>query len=134
MFSVQARRDSVIPEAHVVHDFVAGPFVPGQRFDLVWSCEFVEHVEERFTHNFLASFASSRRYVLMTYAQPGQPGWHHVNCQNEAYWIEKLDRLGFRLDRTLTGLARQLAEHGHFMRRGLVLVRSDDASFATRPR
>ena len=68
--SLQARRDSVVPESHVVHDFVDGPLVPAQTFDLVWSCEFVEHVEERSADHFLTTFAASRKYVFMTYAPP----------------------------------------------------------------
>lgn len=122
--SLLARSDSVIAGRHAVHDFVDGPFVPARRFDLVWSCEFVEHVEERFTHNFLTAIASSRKYVLMTFASPGQRGWHHVNCQRQDYWVEKLRRLGFALDESLTTETRQMA-HGHFQSCGLAFVRRD---------
>ncbi len=121
--SPQAKRDSVVPESHIVHDFVRGPFVPRRTFDVVWSCEFVEHVEERFADHFLATFASSRKYVFMTYAAPGQPGWHHVNCQPEEYWVEALARCGFLLDRALSQQARRMAGHGHFGNRGLAFVR-----------
>lgn len=87
--SLQAKRDSVIPESHVVHDFVNGPYHPESTFDLVWSCEFMEHVEEHFSENFLATFCSSHQYSMITYAAPGQPGWHHVNCQPASHWIKK---------------------------------------------
>jgi len=123
--SLQARGDSVIAGSHAVHDFVDGPFVPQRSFDLVWSCEFVEHVEERFTHNFLAAFAASRKYLLMSYAPRGQPGWHHVNCQPASYWVDKLRRLGFELDQARTDQARALAGSGHFRAHGLMFVRRD---------
>ncbi len=123
--SVQARRDSVIPGAHRLHDYTTGPCVPEGEWDLVWSCEFVEHVEERYTQNFLATFACARKYVLMTFAPPGQRGWHHVNCQPRDYWVERLSRLGFQLDESLTRQARELAGAGHFQRNGLVLVRAN---------
>ncbi len=123
--SRQARTESVIPQQHHVHDFVDGPFVPEGSFDLVWSCEFVEHVEQRYTHNFLGAFAASQRYLLLTAAPPGQKGWHHVNCQHREYWIDKLARLAFAPNPELTEKARALAEHGHFSRTGEVFVRSD---------
>ena len=121
--SRQARDASRIPLDHRLHDYTQGPYVPRQAYDLVWSCEFVEHVEERFTHHFLATFAAARRAVLLTYAAPGQPGWHHVNCQPRDYWVDKMRRMGFRLDEALTGEARQRAGDGHFAHRGLVFVR-----------
>ncbi|MEO0495294.1 MAG: class I SAM-dependent methyltransferase, partial [Actinomycetota bacterium] len=121
--SLQAARDSVIPDAHVVHDFQDGPYQPDEPVDLVWSCEFVEHVEERFSMNFLRTFANSSRFVMMTYAPPGQPGWHHVNCQPEQYWVDRLAALGFGLDAALTATARELAGHGHFGGKGLVFAR-----------
>jgi hypothetical protein len=123
--SIQAERDSVIPGKHQRHDYDLGPFAPMGDWDLVWSCEFVEHVEERYSGNFLASFDCARKYVMMTYAPPGQLGWHHVNCQPEAYWVKKMKDLGFRLDQELTHQAREVAEPGHFKVRGLVFVRAN---------
>ena len=121
--SVHARRDSLIPELHVVHDYVTGPLTPEGEFDLVWSCEFVEHVEERYAENFLASFRAGRRYAMITYAEPGQSGWHHVNCQPAAYWIERLARIGFSFDPRLTEDSRAVAEPGHYRRKGLLFQR-----------
>ncbi|MBT4519664.1 MAG: glycosyltransferase family 92 protein [Halieaceae bacterium] len=124
--SVQARRDSVIPQRHHRHDFNDGPYLPEGAWDLVWSCEFVEHVDECYTQHFLATFSVARKYILMTFAPPGQRGWHHVNCKNSDYWIEKVSRLGFRLDEDLTKTAREIAGGGHFRRSGLVFVRVDN--------
>lgn len=76
------------------HDYCDGPFEPEQEYDLAWSCEFVEHVYEEYTENFLKTF-SKCKYVAMTHGIPGQDGYHHVNCQWPEYWIEKMDKLGF---------------------------------------
>ena len=89
--SLQAKRDSLIADQHVTHDFTHGFYHPSIDFDLAWSCEFVEHVEECFLDNFLETFAYSRRYLMMTFASPGQPGFHHVNCQHMDYWVEKIE-------------------------------------------
>jgi len=123
--SIQARQNSVIPDFHVVHDFVKGSYVTKKKFELVWSCEFVEHVEEKFVDNFLETFRSSCKYIMLTYASPGQQGWHHVNCQPETYWIEKLEKIGFTFDPTLTSESRSVAEPGHYRRKGLFFVRGD---------
>ncbi|HET9709022.1 MAG TPA: methyltransferase domain-containing protein [Gemmatimonadales bacterium] len=55
--SRQTRRDSRIPEAHAVHDFHNGPFVPRRDFDLVWSSELMERVEEAYSGHLVARFA-----------------------------------------------------------------------------
>jgi hypothetical protein len=100
--SRQTRRYSRIPEAHAVHDFHNGPFVLGRDFDLVWSCEFVAHVEQAYSGHLVETFRASRKYILMTCAAPGQNGWHHVNCQPAPYWAVKLREWGFLHDEELT--------------------------------
>lgn len=122
--SAQARQRSLIPDCHVVHDYHDGPYSPSRTFDLVWSCEFVEHVGERYAPGFLETFRASRRYVMLTFAPPGQPGWHHVNCKPANYWIKKLRRIGFRFDRDLTQASRCVAEPGHYREKGLLFVRA----------
>ncbi len=121
--SWQAQRDSVIGDQHVRHDYTQGLYLPGDEFDLVWSSEFVEHVEERYLGNFFATFDSGRRYLMMTFAFPGQPGHHHVNCQPAEYWLEKLARLGFDYDKARTEESRAVARKGHYRRAGLFFIR-----------
>lgn len=110
----------------VRHDFTEGPFVTEEPFDLAWSAEFVEHVQERFVPNFLETFALADT-LLMTHALPGQAGYHHVNCQPPEYWIERVAVVGFELDEPLTARCRELAlqepippEANYFGRTGLV--------------
>lgn len=121
------------------HDYTGGPLpqalgcIP---WDLAWCCEFVEHVEEQFIPNFLATLAFADM-VLITYAAPGQPGYHHVNCQTEDYWIDRLAFVGLQLDAELTRETREQASknvfswagdegvvyHNHYVRSGLALRR-----------
>lgn len=121
-----AQKNSLVPESHRLHDFSREAFIPPKTYDMVWSCEFVEHVEEGYSGNFLKTFATAGKYIFMTYAEPGQPGWHHVNCQPASYWIDRVSALGFRLDEDLTRLARQIADEGHFASKGLVFVRKPE--------
>jgi SAM-dependent methyltransferase len=91
----EAIRNNRVPHLVVKHDYTKGPYVPDAPYDLVWCCEFVEHVEERFVDNFLATFAAAR-YCLMTHGLPGQDGYHHVNLQPSEYWIQRLASVGFQ--------------------------------------
>jgi len=127
-----------VPQEHpsiIEHDYTLEPFIPSisdeeaDDFDLCWSCEFVEHVEERYVDNFLATFACAP-LVLITHAEPGQAGWHHVNCQHAGYWIDRMAGIGYELDGALTNKSRELArvnEHAlnHYARSGLAFHRRE---------
>jgi hypothetical protein len=96
---------------------------------LVWSCEFVEHVEERFVPNFLDVFRHGSM-VLLTHAEPGQGGYHHVNCRTSDYWVGAMAAIGYALDQGLTVTTRELAAANHspwnhYVRSGLAFVRQD---------
>jgi cyclopropane fatty-acyl-phospholipid synthase-like methyltransferase len=92
------------------HDFTTGPhgWVP---VDLIWCVEFVEHVEERYFCNFAETFRAGR-ILFLTHAQPEQPGYHHVNCQTDDYWIEML-RGDWLIDYEATGWIR-VHSHGQY--------------------
>ena len=121
--------NSVVPENVVKHDFRDGPFMPDRQFDMVWSCEFVEHVDEKFVTNILKTFSHAKRLVLMTHAVPGEEyGHHHVNCRPSSYWIEHFEKRGFDWRFGLTKQARittleDFWHINHFARSGLVFLR-----------
>ncbi|MFO0879221.1 MAG: class I SAM-dependent methyltransferase [Gemmataceae bacterium] len=127
----EALRNSAIPGRVVWHDYTAGPYRPAKRYDLVWSCEFLEHVEARYLDNIKATLAEADKAILITHGLPHQTrGHHHVNLQPNSYWISHIESLGFRCDVSLTLAARRatLADYpsiNHFARSGLVFVRSE---------
>jgi SAM-dependent methyltransferase len=91
--------------------------------DLVWCCELVEHIEEQYLCNLLPLLTCGK-YLAMTHAEPKQVGHHHVNCQPQEYWIEKITACGFNFDEATTELTRGLKPkcnhygwHGLFFRR-----------------
>ena len=100
------------------HDCTTGPWESARHYDLVWCCEFVEHVEEQFIPNFLATFKAGR-FVAMTHALPGQAGHHHVNTQNSGYWVERMHAAGFDLRDDLK-LEARLHAHSYFLRTGMI--------------
>lgn len=75
-------------ERVIVHDYTIGP-LPVPRTDLAWSSEFVEHVEEKFIPNWMATVRCCR-YFCMTFAVPGQTGFHHVCERPFEFWINKM--------------------------------------------
>jgi hypothetical protein len=98
------------PNRYITHDYTKGsPDVSGRwsicvpeimspdLWDLGWSCEFLEHVEERYMDNYMDTFLKCKRIVI-THAFPGQGGHHHVNEQDPNYWFHHFGQRGFMLD------------------------------------
>lgn len=80
----------------LVHDYTTGPSKINEMFDLAWTVEFLEHVEEKYIPNYFPDLQKAK-YVICTYAPPGKGGHHHVNCQPGHYWVEKFKDYGFDL-------------------------------------
>lgn len=112
----------------VQHDYSTGPLPMAlDDFDLAWSAEFVEHVDEEFVPNFMATFHAAR-FALITHGEPGQPGWHHVNNQTADYWKGAFAAYGFEFDESLTAMTRAAASantrpFNHYRRSGLAFRR-----------
>lgn len=93
------------PHEIIVHDYTVGPHFTGAR-DLALLMEFVEHVEAKFEHHWLATVQPCQ-WVLMSHAVPGQDGYHHVNCQDSEYWISRLEMRGFEYYPEISSRFRQ---------------------------
>jgi hypothetical protein len=107
----------------VLHDLTTGPI--RCRVDLVHCQEVVEHIEEIHLPSLLGTMASGD-VILMSHAEPGQPGHHHVNCQPGEYWIGKLAAHGFNWLQIDTDRVRKMASDDgawHLARSGLVFAR-----------
>jgi len=109
-----------------LHDFTQGKPDIDFNFDLGWSVEFLEHVEEQYLDNFMSIFAQCK-YVVCTAAPPGHPGHHHVNCQPKEYWIEKFDGYGFEYDEEVTETIKEnsVMRKPFMQRNGMFYVRKD---------
>lgn len=102
----EAYEKNIMKAQVLKHDFEDGPATIATPFDLAWSAEFLEHVKEHFIPNFMAAFRMCR-YAVITHGEPGQAGWHHVNCQTDAYWIKKFAKYGFEHRAEETALLRR---------------------------
>ena len=85
-------------------------------FDLCWCVEFLEHVKEKYASNYFNTFAKCK-YVFCTFAPIGKGGYHHVNLQNEAYWIRMFEKYNFKYDKKNTEKIRSSSTiHKNFVR------------------
>ena len=92
--------------------------------DMVYMAEFVEHLPEASLPN-LADTLQKTKWVVMTYAVPGQDGIGHVNLQDMPYWLSWMAQHGFEIDSEKTNAVRAKAEHVHFKHRGLVFKKRE---------
>lgn len=125
--SVVAQRTTVLPpNRFILHDFATALLHP-KHVDLIWCCEFVEHVEEKYLDRFLLDVFAFSKVVAMTFAWPGQPGHHHVNCQEQSYWVSKLASIYFKLDEARTARSRafppDVLKQAYWGRTGLIFTR-----------
>jgi hypothetical protein len=101
--------------------------------DLVHCQEVVEHIEERYLDNLLASMTCGK-IIVMTHALPGQGGYHHVNEQTTEYWINHLKKHQCEVLMEDTNRIRVIAQHEQAMylaKTGLILAnKSRSADFS----
>lgn len=102
----EAVQKNLMPKNILQHDYTTGPSNLGTPFDLAWSSEFLEHIEEKHLPNVMLDFRLAR-YVCITHGEPGQAGFNHVNCQPSSYWVKKFKEHGFEHDAEETELLRR---------------------------
>lgn len=91
----------------ITHDYTTSSCLNlKDAYELGWSTEFLEHVQEEFIGNFLSDFTRCK-FVLVTAAPPGKKGYHHVNCQNTDYWIKKFRKVGLIFNKEITESIRK---------------------------
>ncbi len=126
----KALRKSACAERIVVHDLTTSPYLAPRRFDFVWCCEVVEHIEPKYVGNLVITLAGNcGRYLAMTHGLPGQDGFHHVNCQPPEYWIGMLQAAGLAHDAEFTTRMRERVRAynpgAFFAKTGLIFRRPD---------
>ena len=79
----------------IKHDFTKGKVQTSKVFDVAWSVEFLEHVEEQYQDNYMSLFERCS-FVICTAAPVGWGGHHHVNEQPREYWTNVFSKYGFK--------------------------------------
>lgn len=110
-----------------IFDFTQGHWVAPRKFDLIWSVEVAEHIDEMFSDNYLLTIASNLRdggVLFFTHAVVGQAGYHHVNCKDTSYWLEKLSRYGMDIHVSASSHVKKIATNPYIANTGMVFVKS----------
>ena len=104
--SIDAIKNSIVPNNTIQHDYSLGPYWPSGKnsiYDMVWCVEFLEHIDKKYIANYMATFKKAK-YLFVSHSVLG--GYHHVNIQNDAYWIDLFQSYGFIHSSLLTEKAR----------------------------
>lgn len=89
-------------------DYQSGSSTYRNTFDIGWSVEFAEHVEEEYSENYFLDYKKCKS-VIFTAAPPGWGGIGHVNERENSYWIEKFEGHGFKFSDEMTTVAREVS-------------------------
>lgn len=81
-----------------------------QKFDLIWSFEFVEHIHQNYLDNLMKTFTNHSDSIIISAARPGQGGEGHFNEQNDEYWITQFKKYNYKLDEINTKKLRLIDE------------------------
>jgi SAM-dependent methyltransferase len=113
------KRDTIF-----VHDFMSGAFRNRhKKFDLIWCVEFLEHIDRAYLPYVLETFLKGR-VLFITFAIPEQGGHHHVNLQNEDYWIGVLCN-DWTLDTEATHWIRTYSKNEPYIKKtGMVWIKN----------
>jgi tryptophanyl-tRNA synthetase len=73
----------------------------------VISLEVAEHLRPEDEGQYLATIDRyCERWLVLSWAVPGQPGHGHINCRDNAYVCERMTALGFELAERETSVLR----------------------------
>lgn len=94
-----------------------------KNFDLVYSIEVLEHIEQKY-HDDIILFLSKicERVFVFSAAQPGQEGVGHISCRPQEEWIDLISSNGFKLCRQQTFKIRQACDKKNLNHRNNLLV------------
>lgn len=92
-------RDDLRDEGHLntfsIVDLERSAYRFPTTFDMVFSYECAEHITN--VDNYVDTITiNCGRILAITHALPGQGGHHHVNEKDDAYWIDKITKKGFK--------------------------------------
>eukprot|EP01062_Namystynia_karyoxenos_P065902 TRINITY_DN59956_c0_g1_i1.p1 TRINITY_DN59956_c0_g1~~TRINITY_DN59956_c0_g1_i1.p1 ORF type:complete len:448 (+),score=77.13 TRINITY_DN59956_c0_g1_i1:63-1346(+) len=122
--------NTVIPDKSriVQHDYSRGPWWPQEVYDVAWCVEFIEHVEEEYMDNWLATMRSAH-YIITSHSRRG--GRHHVAIKHDWWWQEKFATRGFTYLPGLSKHIRKMAGYGmpdkaqHYLGSTAMVFRND---------
>jgi len=94
------------------------------RYDWVLSMEVLEHIDVQFETVVLDNIDRAAGYgAVLSWASPGQRGFHHVNNRPAEYLNRVMKKRGFRLDMPTSQKLRTIAKFPWLKRNLMVFYR-----------
>ena len=79
-------------------------------YDWILSLEVAEHIPAKYQDNFLSNIGRhAKTGIILSWAVPGQGGYHHVNNRDLTFVVSALKKLGFERNITASKLLRSHA-------------------------
>ena len=83
--------------------------------DYIFSLEVGEHIPKEFEDMLIDNLhKSNKKGMIISWAIEGQSGIGHVNCRNNDYIINKIEKLGYNYDILTSHLLREAATFPYF--------------------
>lgn len=127
-FTLEQERPSEPDLAWVTHDFTTGPLSIHEYggIDLVWMNEFLEHIEEKYIPNVMATINNTAWAAVTCHPPDGKKNKWHFNEQGSGYWIDVFGEYGWYFAPEMTSHAKAKSTMGRdfFRKNGLVFHRS----------
>lgn len=80
------------------------------KFDTVISLEVGEHIPKKYEDIFIDNLVrASNKYICLSWAIEGQAGIGHVNCHNNDYVINKMNKRGFLYEKEMSEKLRNVS-------------------------
>lgn len=99
-----AKSCSVVPEEFIEIYDLRDKYRVNEKYDLVICFEVLEHIPERFDDNLVDSLADAGDIVVLSAAEPGQGGTHHINEKPREYWIKKFKQRNMSYQKEKTNI------------------------------
>jgi hypothetical protein len=107
-----------------MHDLVECPYY--MPVDMVVSIEVAEHVDTKYVDHYVDTLTNGNIVVMTHATEKDTGGHHHVNLQDEGYWLSIMREKGYRLDYYndyYRAFARRHNEDSFFAKTGLILLK-----------
>lgn len=94
---------------------LSNTFDLNRTYDCVLSLEVGEHIPKEYESVFINNLCRhSNKFIILSWAIPGQGGDGHVNCQTNDYIVSQLEKRGFNYLKNQSVFIRHLATASWF--------------------
>jgi len=77
---------------------ISQPFTLPKTYSLVICLEVIEHIPQQYEQTVLNNITKhTTNHIILSWAQPNQPGRNHVNCKPQHYVTSQMQQRGYTL-------------------------------------